>query len=332
MQIIYNGMLGVPASIETGMPDKKLSFYDETNRMKFGKANEYDSFQYAYDAEGGDCTAYFQENQDDVAAENYIPCANMVMEVWYANDDFYAKEKSGVTGPMDYIGAVGSDGWFITKSTLLKEPSLGTHYGMQGEKNRQKLAQIFKRPTTFKEYCILVSTTKCTIPDNTTTRPPAKDGSEDSFSLFRAFTRATFVLLKRMIVTIRNVQVTTWTLHVDGKTISTSRAIISTSPWKAGTMSILKWLSYGMLQIILPGATQECQDNRVTPQKRCDANATEFDLFGVKEGACGTAPIGLKKVSVANMQSTIEEHRDPRMRMSPAYEIYKSFGMTELQQ
>lgn len=50
---------------------------------------------------------------------------------------------------------------------------------MQGDSNRQKLADRFKRPITFKVYCSLISATNCSVPDASVTRPPVKDGSED---------------------------------------------------------------------------------------------------------------------------------------------------------
>ena len=53
MQIIYSKLLGLPFTIETGVFDKNINFYDETNRMDYGKLNKYEMFQSAYDAAGG---------------------------------------------------------------------------------------------------------------------------------------------------------------------------------------------------------------------------------------------------------------------------------------
>ena len=199
MQIIYSELLGVPSSMETGLPDKKINFYSETNRMDYGKrlcvsnlnsesfafntpvliwspipglANEYEMFQAAYDAPNGDCAVYAED-------DGYIPCAHAVMEAWFPNGNYFEKQKAGVAEPFEFSGAVGVQTWMITKFTLEREPSLGTFFGMQGEANREKLTRVFKRPVNFMDYCAKYSPTNCTVKDDVTTRVPAADGSED---------------------------------------------------------------------------------------------------------------------------------------------------------
>lgn len=66
----------------------------------------------------------------------------------------------------------------VTKFTLEKDQSLATYIGMKGEANRKKLADLFKRPIAFKEYCGL-SASRCSESDNVASRPPNSDGSED---------------------------------------------------------------------------------------------------------------------------------------------------------
>ena len=56
---------------------------------------------------------------------------------------------------------------------------LDFYSGYQGKQNREKLARTFKRPTTWKEYCTLVSTKHCSEKDDFAHEAPPEDGSED---------------------------------------------------------------------------------------------------------------------------------------------------------
>lgn len=47
-----------------------------------------------------------------------------------------------------------------------------SYLGLQGEENRRKLAETFKRPTTWGDYCQLVSINNCSTPDDVAQRAP----------------------------------------------------------------------------------------------------------------------------------------------------------------
>lgn len=83
--------------------------------------------------------------------------------------------------PPSGLGVLGQESWFITKFTLEDDPSLVSYHGLKGESNRQKLAETFKRPTTWKAYCDEVSTTKCTEPDITSARYPLVEEEDQMF-------------------------------------------------------------------------------------------------------------------------------------------------------
>jgi len=82
--------------------------------------------------------------------------------------------------------------------------------------------------------------------------------------------------------------------------------------------------------VTLPAPTQECYKARASNQ-RCDADATFFDKYGAKEGACDEKSIGLKKVVVGNMESNIEENKNLKAAMSPSYDLLDVFQLAELQ-
>ena len=57
----------------------------------------------------------------------------------------------------------------------------------------------------------------------------------------------------------------------------------------------------------------------------------EFELYGDDIGACGEPSVNLQKIALGNMQSNIQDSNSPRSQMSPAYEVYTDFSITELQ-
>jgi len=58
-----------------------------------------------------------------------------------------------------------------------REPPLASYFGLQGEENRVKLAEIFKQPTNWSDYCALADS-GCLNDDGVATRKPnsAKEG------------------------------------------------------------------------------------------------------------------------------------------------------------
>ena len=82
----------------------------------------------------------------------------------------------------------------VTKFTAEADPTILNLHGLQGEANRRKLAETFKRPTTWKDYCELVSTNNCTDPDDVAQRPPQDESEFDRMhvkDLYTGYFRAT---------------------------------------------------------------------------------------------------------------------------------------------
>ncbi len=191
MQVIYSELLGVPSTIETGKADKNLNFYDESNRMEYGSSYSVSAIEKALNAEGGDCTIYNKNKGGD--DHEYAPCAHLVMEIWF--DRYDNVVESGAGEATKLVGMVGLQSWYITNFSIKRDPSLANYFGLSGEVNRRKLAETFKRPTTWRDYCTLVSANNCTADDGVATRAPAADGSEDnryfSSGLYKGHFRAT---------------------------------------------------------------------------------------------------------------------------------------------
>jgi hypothetical protein len=60
-----------------------------------------------------------------------------------------------------------------------QDPSLFSYLGLQGEENRRKLAELFLRPTTWKDYCEQVSPTRCLVPDQVAAQGPQDEWEND---------------------------------------------------------------------------------------------------------------------------------------------------------
>lgn len=112
MQIIYSELLGVPSTIETGVLNKNLNFYDETNRMDFGKANEYKMLQNAYDAPEGDCSIYNDANKKATGDDDYTPCAHVVMDVWAEHTEYLELREKEVAEVSLFAGTIAHQGWY----------------------------------------------------------------------------------------------------------------------------------------------------------------------------------------------------------------------------
>ena len=71
------------------------------------------------------------------------------------------------------LGPLGQEAWFVPKFTGERDPTVLSYMGLQGEENRAKLAELFLRPTSWDDYCRLVSADNCQTPDSVAARPPA---------------------------------------------------------------------------------------------------------------------------------------------------------------
>ena len=145
LTIVLSEMLDVPVSIETGYADLKVDFYDINSSFDYGVSYDWDALRNG--ARVGDCRLV--KNEDP---SKYVSCSHFMPELWASNlpDALAAQNEGAIEPPID-LGALGADSWYVPKFTLENEPSLASYLGLQGEENRKKLAELFKRPTTWKQ-------------------------------------------------------------------------------------------------------------------------------------------------------------------------------------
>jgi hypothetical protein len=161
LQVLLSELLDVPTSIEPGLPGARINLYDSQRNIVYGDSGDRSSIHFA--SVYGDCRL--------ASKKPYESCAHVVTEVWDSKDA-WDMAKEGIAEPPQGLGILGQEGWFTPKFTGQRDPSVLNYLGLQGEENRQKLADMFLRPTTWKAYCEEVSVRNCTVPDEVASRGP----------------------------------------------------------------------------------------------------------------------------------------------------------------
>ena len=186
LQIILSEVLGVPSTMETGVRNKTINFYDPEGRFDYGVAYDYNGLSKATEIK--DCRTLGQPTSDKDA---YQSCGHILLEIWSGQQDILdGLVEADMVETEQFLGIIGEEGWLIPKYTAEKDSSLLSYFGMTGEKNRRRLAERFLRPTTWKEYCMEVVSDGCeTSSDNSTetdqspaaVRPPETPEEEEMF-------------------------------------------------------------------------------------------------------------------------------------------------------
>lgn len=163
----------MPVSIEATVPGMTADFYDKSGALDYGAATwDYVELQNA--ARVIDC----RELKRAKPEEEYHACAHVALESWLADKD-QTPYSQFLETPRD-LGALGEQHWWVTKFTVERDPTVATYIGLAGEENRRKLAEMFKRPTTWKTYCEEVSNNTCATDDGVAVRAPIGPDEEES--------------------------------------------------------------------------------------------------------------------------------------------------------
>lgn len=190
-QILLSELLGVPATIETSSEDNG-SFYDLQNRFTYAtRTYNWDGLKIPLATPNGDC------RQAD--PEEY--CTHVVPEVWPSQRSVVSQNVDDRTiVPVSSLDVVGRLGIFVPTFTAQRDLSLTSVLGLSdlgsnGTANRHKVAEAFKLPTTWSDYCALVSADNCTTPDETAQRAPQTQEEATKYwvadSVYRGHFRAT---------------------------------------------------------------------------------------------------------------------------------------------
>eukprot|EP00957_Ditylum_brightwellii_P013780 1038459-Ditylum_brightwellii.AAC.1 len=173
LQILLSEIVNVPVTLETGADPMKTdaSFYHPT--MKW----DYADMSYDYDALR---TADKRPQANCIGSK--VPCAHVIPELWSGQrQNWLDAEKEGLIEPVINNGRSAKYNWYIPKFVAEEDPTLISFYGIGGDHNRRKLAERFKRPFTWKQYCEEVSPDNCETPDETAKRSPLDEKEETRY-------------------------------------------------------------------------------------------------------------------------------------------------------
>ncbi len=350
LQILLMEVLGAPATVGlTSETTSASSFYSPTNTL------EYSSAAYPFSALKDARACHLHKNE----------CAQVLPEVWNGQVNEWTKAANeGFIEPIEGNGQVGKGSWYLPRFTAERDDSLVSFYGLSGESNRRKLARTFLKPTTWLEYCEIVSTNNCSTPDATAVHFP-NEGEQNKYfdaGSFKGFFRVT----PENNCTINPDTCMghivgpgcTWSTNVDSQLYWNDIKLKPDGPvlpnggyeypslieiWRAAAATksnlVFWWWRPEALveefhgtdsqfqQILLPEATDICARARVDTDARCSEDIME--RRGSSEGACDQEAHALQKiVSKAFAEETLNQ---PLVARSPSLDLIKAVKITDLE-
>lgn len=352
LQISLMELLDVPVKVGLGSDTRDASFYNLDNSLLYSPVGySWDGLRKANEL-NGDC----QQTEED--------CVHVLPDAWVSQADILKEEYDN--GQLDYLdgnGQIGKDSLFLPKFTAQQYPFTVTYHGLS--QNRQQLAEIFKRPTTWVDYCNEVSPKNCTIPDGVADRYPdeADMGKYFAANRYTGHFRAT---ADNICSGTQNGTCTghavappcDWSTFLEGQAYWLDMALKSSGPnhinggynygemiqiWNAANATkshvIMHWFEPDAVvevfrdtdaeftRIYLPPASLQCEAERLTVADRCSEDPVV--RRGSKVGSCDNAAHVTKKViarSLRDMTLAAEV-----VDQSPAYNFIQNFNMDQLE-
>mmetsp|Transcript_24903 Transcript_24903/g.61262 ORF Transcript_24903/g.61262 Transcript_24903/m.61262 type:complete len:912 (-) Transcript_24903:49-2784(-) len=351
IQVSLMELLDVPVTIGLGDDSMKSSFYYIENAMPYSKSSyAWDALQKANEL-GGNCLLTDED------------CAHVIPDVWLGQQKKYDQEY--VDGQLDYLGGngqVGKVGWYIPKFTARRHPFSITHMGLS--QDRHRLAEVFKRPTTWADYCHEVSASNCSSPDEVAASYPLEANMGKYFGDgFIGHFRATE---ENNCTGAANND--TCTGHIVGAPCSWSTFLESQAYWNnialassgnlvnrgytysemiqiwnaanATKSDVMMWWyepdalleqykssDAEFTKVHLPSPSLQCLEARAAPDDRCDTNP--IVRLGDKAGSCDNHPHVTKKAIARSLRdSALMESAEDQ---SPAYSFIRNFAIDDLE-
>mmetsp|Transcript_34412 Transcript_34412/g.83548 ORF Transcript_34412/g.83548 Transcript_34412/m.83548 type:complete len:967 (+) Transcript_34412:74-2974(+) len=352
IQISLMEFLDVPVTIGMGSDTKESSFYNFENNLPFSsKSYSWEGIRKANEV-GGNCLLTDEE------------CVNLITDVWVSQADVMAREYAD--GQLDYLdgnGQVGRLSWWVPKYTAVRHPFTVTHLGLS--QNHHRVAEIFKRPTTWGDYCNEVSLSNCTVPDGVADRYPGKDDAGKYFAdgyigHFRATAENNCTGVENNSTCTGHIVAPpcTWSTFIETQTYWLELALKSSGPnyvnggytysemiqiWNAANATqsdvMMQWAEPDTVvelyrntaaeftKVYLPTPSLQCEAARLTIEERCSEDPVV--RRGTKEGACdNSAHITKKAIAISLRDSTLA--LSPA-EQSPAYSFIQNFNIDQLQ-
>ena len=351
-QILLSERLQVPVTVGLGPNTIAGSFYNIENTL------EYSPVAYPFDAlkvadEVGDCRL-----------ETNRSCVHVLPEVWNGQEKIWTQYVSeGWVQPVEGCGEIGKISIYVPAALAKHDPSLTIWYGLQGPDNQPKLAEYFKRPTTWKDYCDQISLSNCSKPDETASRYPSTTEEDVYFSegdfagYFRATDRNNCTLAPSCTGHIVGPPCT-WSTNLDSQLYWNDIALESNGPlkpsggygysamieiWKAAnatqspvmmwwwepdaTVELFRGSSYAFQRVLFPEATATCKANQIDGNETC--NPDVWVRRGNKLGSCDSDAHSLRKIIASGLYKLTRAVANPADQ-SPGYDTISNIKVSQL--
>jgi 7 transmembrane sweet-taste receptor of 3 GCPR len=350
-QIFLSEVMGVPTSVglRTGANTAMASFYSLENEMPFSELSyPYWGLVKANEMKDGNCSKTTED------------CANVLPEVWAPMKDFQPYVGNGTVESPIASGQVAIQNFYIPDFTVQAYPFLAIHYGYEGEEKRRFLAETFKKPLTWREYCEEVSNSSCAEPDETATRPPDEDTIETTMYFAEGDYTGYFQKTEQndcdgnltTCTGYLSAPPCSWNIYphaqlywngiVGLKVVHYESASIR-QVWRAAHATkshvIVGWYQPDVLvqeffatnasfqEISFPPPTDVCVSHRVSQEQRCSASLEE--RRGDERGACGNEILQLKQLVASSLRISTDAQTN-EAKKSPAFDFIKNVRISEL--
>lgn len=352
-QIFLSEVLDVPVAVGLGENKEISSFYSNSLTLPYAsKSYAWNAIRKANEV-GGNCLLTDEE------------CVHLIPDVWLGQRQTWEQEYRD--GQLDYLdgnGQVGKTSWYVPMFTALRHPFTLNYLGM-AEKG-QELAEIFKRPTKWVDYCHEVSTTNCSDPDEYAERyPPSNEAKNKYFAdgyigHFRATENNNCTGVENSQTCtghIVNVKCS-WSTFLESQAYWNNISLESNGPdlinggynyedvldiWYAANATrsdIIMWwfepefvvqsfrnTDFAFTRVLLPSPSLECREARVSTEDRCSADVAL--RRGDRLGSCDENSHVTKKAIAKSLRDMT--FLTSEVDRSPAYEFIRSFNMDELE-
>ncbi len=351
IQIFLGEFLQVPVTVGLSSEETpKASFYNPSSEMRWSTQ------PYAFE---GILKANEMNGRCDLTKSN---CVHVMPEVWIGQEKKWKEYL--VDENIDQVngdGQVGKISWYIPVYTARRYPQVASYHGMAGR--RQELATIFKRPTSWKDYCSEVSPTSCLVPNGIATRSP-EEGEEnmyfagdDFIGYFRPTNRNNCTTTINCTGHIVGAPCT-WSTNIDAQAYHNDIALESEGPleenggysysqmiqiWRAANATssdvIMWWWTpdatieefrgspFEFQQVLLPEPTAQCREARIQPMDRC--NSDRDIRRGNAGGGCDNEANSLQKVLAVSLREMTYE--TPEVDRSPGYQAILNLKVSHLE-
>ncbi|CAB9531373.1 unknown protein [Seminavis robusta] len=309
--IALQEMLFVPASVEMGSPDLSLNLYHPDKPVDYHAdyRGYTDAFALAYELDG-DCSKAQQQQ-----SIGYQQCGHFLTESWlYTHPDVQNQIYEGILEPPQSLGMLAQESWFVPKFTAQRDPTLLSYLGLQGDDNRQKLADSFKRPTTWHDYCEEVSRDNCTwrspVPGQLHYLEIPLDNDMDHLEYSYSQQKEIWMAA------------------------NATKSDVIMMFWKPEKrVGTFLGTDAEFVQVSFPPPTVECLEGRPSSDHHCSA---DYNLqIGTPENICGEPAKTLKSLMSTTVFRNVHDSYDgtpfPKAVQSPSHSALQNFQFSELQ-